>query len=232
MNKRSESFIPQRGGEAKGSATVLDRKDKVRVFQQLVGEDDELSHEGGESEFFSFSPSEETEVERPEDRVVARSDERGHVKDRADLRAAAEDVALTAELTAVMVKGSDAREGGGLGIGEGTKFRHQRDEGRGGEHADALDLAEAIDPGQQSGRRSDLCLHERFKLRDLFLEEGDGFSDEAEKVFVRKGLCEIVVLSDLGEEMGAVFDQGQQLLLKGIRQRERFGLEGLSKVSD
>jgi len=35
----------------------------------------------------------------------------GHVKDRADLRAATEDVALTAELTAVVVKGSDAGEG-------------------------------------------------------------------------------------------------------------------------
>jgi hypothetical protein len=38
-------------------------------------------------------------------------------------------VALTAELATVVVKGSDAREGGGLGIGEGTKFRHQRDAG-------------------------------------------------------------------------------------------------------
>jgi hypothetical protein len=218
--------------DRKGSATVLGRKDKVRVFQELVGENDELSHEGGESEFFSFATSEETEVERSEDRVVAGGDERGHIKDRADLRAAAEDVALTAELTAVAVKGSDARQGGGLGIGEGTKFWHQRDEGRGGEHADALDLAEAIDLGEQIGRSSDLCLHERFELRDLFLEEGHSFSDEAEEIFVRKGLGEIVVLSDLGEEMGAVFDQGQQLLLKGIRQRERLGLEGLSKVSD
>ena len=74
----------------KGSATVLGRKDKVRVFQQVVGEEDELSHEGGESEFFSFASSEEAEVERFEDRVVAGGDERGHVKDRADRRAAAE----------------------------------------------------------------------------------------------------------------------------------------------
>ena len=198
----------------------------------MVGEDDELSHEGGESELFSFAPSEETEVERSEDRVVAGGDERCHVKDGADLRAAAEDVALTAELATVVVKGSDAGEGGGLGIGEGTKFRHQRDEGGGGEDPDALDLAEAIDLGQQIGRRSDLCLHERFKLRDLFLEEGHGFSDEAEEIFVRKGLGEIVVLSDLGEEMGTVFDQGQQLLLEGSGPGERLGLEGLSKISD
>ncbi len=63
---------------------------------------------------------------------MAGGDERCHVKDRADRRAAAEDMALTAELTAVVVKGSDAGEGGGLGIGEGTEFGHERDEGGGG----------------------------------------------------------------------------------------------------
>ena len=75
-------------------------------------------------------------------------------------------------------------------------------------------------------------MHERFELRDLFVEEGHGFSDEAEEVFVCQSLGEIVVLSDLGEEMGAVFDQGHQLLLEGIGPRERLGLEGLSKISD
>ena len=150
----------------------------------MVGEDDELSHEGSESEFFGFAASEKTEVERSQDRVVAGGDERGHVKDRADLRAAAEDVTLTMELAAVVIEGSDACEGGGLGIGEGTKFGHQRDKGSGGEDPDALNLPEAIDLGQQLGRSSDLCLDERFELGDLFLEEGHGFSDEAEEVFV------------------------------------------------
>jgi hypothetical protein len=79
-------------------ATVLERKCKFGTFEQVVCEDDEFSHEGGESEFFGFAPSEETEVERSEDRVMAGGDKCGHVKDRADLRAAAEDVALPAEL--------------------------------------------------------------------------------------------------------------------------------------
>ena len=198
----------------------------------MVGEDDELTHEGSESEFFGFTASEETQVERSEDRIVARGDERGHVKDRADLRAATEDVALTAELTAVVVKGSDPGEGGGLRVGEGTEFRHKGNEGRGGEQANALDLLEAIDLSEEIRRSSDLCFHQRFELRDLFLEEGHGFSDEAEEMLVRQGLGEIVVLSDLGEEMGAVFDQGQQLLLEGIWRGERFWLEGLSKIGD
>ncbi len=170
--------------KGQGSATVLDRKGKFRIFEQVVGEDDEFSHEGGEGEFFRFAPSKETEVERSEDRVVAGGDERGHVEDRADLGAAAEDVALPAELTTVVVKWSDTGEGSGLGIGEGAKFGHQRDEGGGGEDPDALNLPEAIDLGQQLGRSSELCLDERFELRDLFPEEGHGFSDEAEEVFV------------------------------------------------
>jgi hypothetical protein len=219
-------------GRQKGSATVLGCKDKVGAFQEVVGEDDEFSHEGSEGEFFGFAAIEETEVERSKNRIVAGGDERGHVKDRADLRAAAEDMALTAELTTVVVKGSDAGEGGGLGIGEGAEFGHEGDEGRGGEQADALDLLEALDPGQQMGRSSDFGLHERFQLRDLFLEEGHGFSDEAEEMFVCQGLGEIVVLSDLSKEIRAVFDQGEQLFLQRIGRRERFGLEGLSKLSD
>jgi hypothetical protein len=96
----------------------------------------------------------------------------------------------------------------------------------------ALDLLEALDPGEQMGRSNELGLHERFELRDLFLEEGHGFGDETEQVFVSAGLSEIVVLSDLGEEMGAVFDQGQQLFLEGIHHPARLGLEGLSKLND
>ena len=95
-----------------------------------------------------------------------------------------------------------------------------------------MDSLETLDLGPEIGRSNELCLDERFELGDLFVEEGHGFSDEAEELFVCHGLGEIVVLRDLGEEMGTVFDQGQQLFLKGIGQRERFGLEGLSKVSD
>ncbi len=60
-----------------GLATVLGRNGKIRIFQEVVRENDELSHEGSEGEFFGFAASEETEVERFEDRVVAGGDERG-----------------------------------------------------------------------------------------------------------------------------------------------------------
>jgi hypothetical protein len=62
--------------------------------------------------------------------------------------------------------------------------------------------------------------------------EGHGLSNETQEMFVPQGLGEIVVLSDLGEEMGTVFNQGQQLLVERIRRWQRFGLKGLSKISD
>jgi hypothetical protein len=37
-----ETRVPV-GKRRNGSATVLDRKDKIRIFQQLVGEGDEIT---------------------------------------------------------------------------------------------------------------------------------------------------------------------------------------------
>ena len=133
---------------------------------------------------------------------MAGGDEGGHVKHGADFGAATEDVALTAELTTVVIKWSDASEGGCLGLGEGTKFGHERDEGCGGEQANALDFLEAFDPGQQTGRRSDFGLHERFELGDLFAEDGHGFSDEAEEMFVCQSLGKIDRAQRLNSEIG------------------------------
>jgi len=56
------------------------------------------------------------------------------------VRAPAADVALAAELTAVVVEGGDAGEGGGLGVGEGSEFGHEGEEGKGGNEAEALDF--------------------------------------------------------------------------------------------
>ena len=141
-------------------------------------------------------------------------------------------MALTAELAAVVVKRSDPGESGGLGLREGAELGHEREERGGGEGADALDLAEPIDLGLKFRTLGDLCLHECLELVGLFLEEGDGFGDEAEQLFVCEGASEVIVLRDLGEEMGAVLDQGGELLLTRIWRRERLRLKGLSEVRD
>jgi len=66
-------------------------------------------------------------------------DKGGHGERGADPGAAAADVALSAELTTVVVEGGDAGEGGGLGVGEGSEFGHEGDEREGGDEADASD---------------------------------------------------------------------------------------------
>ena len=55
----------------KGSATVLGNEGKVGIFEEVIGEDDELSHEGGEGEFLGLARGEVTLVERAQDGVVA-----------------------------------------------------------------------------------------------------------------------------------------------------------------
>ena len=55
------------------------------------------------------------------------------------------DMALTPELAAVAIEGSDASEGSGLGVGQGAKFRHESDQGCCGEETDAANLLEALD---------------------------------------------------------------------------------------
>ena len=165
----------------------------------MIGEDDELSHEHGQREFLGFAGRDEAEVKRFEDRVAAGGHKRGHVEDRADAGAAASDVTLAPELAAVVVEGSDAGQGGGLGVGEGAELGHERHQRGGGERADALDLLEAIDAGEQLNGLRDLRGHQRFELGDLFLEEGRRFGDHPEQVFVRDGLCQVVGLGDLGE---------------------------------
>jgi hypothetical protein len=44
---KNHTFLTKRAEQ--GSATVLERKSKFGTFEQVVCEDDEFSHEGGES---------------------------------------------------------------------------------------------------------------------------------------------------------------------------------------
>ena len=59
------------GREIPGSATVLGSKVKFGIFEEMVGEEDELSHEGSESKFLGFAGGEEAEVERSKNGVMA-----------------------------------------------------------------------------------------------------------------------------------------------------------------
>ena len=62
LPKSEFTHLPAQSSQ--GSAIVLSCKSKVRIFQEVVDEKDQLSHEHGEGEFFGFAASQEAQVER------------------------------------------------------------------------------------------------------------------------------------------------------------------------
>jgi hypothetical protein len=65
-------------------ATVSAGKDKIRIFQEAVEQDDEFAHDGSERELGGFSIGSESLVKVSEDVVVMAGGERSHVEDAAD----------------------------------------------------------------------------------------------------------------------------------------------------
>lgn len=171
-------------------------------------------------------------VESVEDGVVAGGDESGHVKDRADLGATTTDVTLAAELTAIVVEGSDPGQGGGLGVGKGSEFGHEGDEGEGCDEADASDFLEARDPGCQRGGEFDLGGNESLDFGFLFFQGDDGARQNVEKGFVGEGFFEIIVLGDLDEDVTADLREAGELLLERVRKGKRAGMENLGELCD
>ena len=198
----------------------------------MVGEDDELSHEDGESEFFGFAGGEKTLIEGSKDGVVAGGDQGAHGEDRTHLGAPAGEASFAAELAAVAIEGSDSGESRRFVIGEGAEFGHEGDEGSGGEGADALDLLQTMHFGADLRGIFDQSGHETLQNADLLLKEGDGGGHDPELLFVGESQGEILVLRDLGERMGAVLDQAAEPLLEGIGPGEELRLESAGKVSD
>ena len=94
-------------------ATVSSGKDKIRIFQEPIEQDDEFSHDGGEGEFGGFSVGSESLVKVSEDGIVVAGSEGGHVKDATHGGPATDDVSLAAVLPAVVVERRDSSEGGG-----------------------------------------------------------------------------------------------------------------------
>ena len=77
-----------------------------------------------------------------------------------------------------MVKRSAARQGGGgLGIGEGTEFRHQRDEGGGGGPVAVVGSAEFADDERHRGNAEDI-------QNDRLNRTAGGTEEASVKVFV------------------------------------------------
>ena len=119
-------------------ATVLICKLEFVIFEQVVHEDDELSHAGRQSHQRFFAGGAQAGIKLFEDAIMADGAQGGHVQCTPDGAAAAADMALALEVATVPVIGRDASQGGGGMRVEFSEFGHF------GQHGDRHHWA---DPG-------------------------------------------------------------------------------------
>ena len=190
----------------------------------MVEEEEELTHSGGESDLCGLTAGAQLLVESTEKGIGTDGTEGGHVDGTTQAVAAAGDVALTLELTAIVVERSDAEERGGLAAGEGAQFGTEGQSGGGREETYPFDLSEPSGlRGErlflsQSGGESGLQLgNVAGEQRDARALEGDNEDDA-----VMGGL----------DEQGTAFEHGllagdDEFLeshLGGARRQIRLGL--------
>lgn len=114
------------------------------VFDHGVEDDQQLSHAGGEGDFGFFPLGLEPGIEGFEYGVMASGDEGGHVERRPESGSAAPDASLAAELSTIVIQGSDSHQGGDLLTVELTELGQFGDECGGGHFADARNTFEKL----------------------------------------------------------------------------------------
>src|SRR5690242_9042717 len=99
-------------------------KGKVRVFEQMVHEDDQLTHHGSEGDFAGFSGGNEPLIKRLEQMVAAAGRQGGHVKGSPHFGSATTDATLACPLSAVSVIRAESGQGGSLSPVELSQLRN------------------------------------------------------------------------------------------------------------
>src|SRR5271156_2520521 len=117
---------------------------KVRIFEDVIHEDDEFAHDGGQGDFGGFASGPEPLIELFELMIRAGRDQGGHVERAADGRASPADTAAAMPLTAFAWMGSQSCQGGGLAAVEGAQFRQFGEHAQGGDRPDAGDGFELL----------------------------------------------------------------------------------------
>ena len=138
---------------------MLGGKLKRGIFEEVVEEEEELPHDGGQREFGGLAGGAQAQVKGAEDGVGAGGAERGHVEGATQAEASAGDVALALECAAVVVERGHAQERRSLAARERAQLRAEGQGGGGGQRAHAPDLGES----RRLGREPLLC--------------GEGFGD-------------------------------------------------------
>jgi len=145
--------------------------------EQGIGQDEELSSNGDESDSGSFATCLERGVEAFHGGAVADGGDGGLVECHADFGTTAADMSDAAGGSAVVGEGSEADEGSDGSARPLSEFGQVHQEDAGDLPADADDGLEDFVFGFESFGVGDDAVHALFKIIDLALEEGDVLVD-------------------------------------------------------
>lgn len=129
-------------------------------MKKCVGEDDELSHDGGDGDLFWLSGRDELVVFGFEVGIEAGRYQGWHIESLAYLRPATMNEGSSRPLAGLACLLRQSGKARGHALVEGAKLRHLDDEGRGGDLCDAGDRKKDRVPRRQIG----LCGDARFDL--------------------------------------------------------------------
>jgi len=213
------------------SATVLleRRLPGAIIADEGIEDGCELSHGGDKSDLGRFPVVAQALVEETEGVIMADGAECRHVEGTAHRGAAAGDMALAAELSAIVIDRRDADQGGELLMLDAAEFRELGEEHGGRCRADAIDAGhDGLSVGQGSigfdgsGDRG-------IDLRELVAQHSNMLVDPGGDG--GGGMLEMIALGDQSlDEVAPARDQARQSRARRIDRRQGRGTHRLAEA--
>jgi hypothetical protein len=119
--------VTSQRGRANGVSNGLSGERKFRFFEELIEEDDELPHDGGQRDFLGFSGGDEALVKRLEYRIKPSRDGSGHVEHPADFDPSAADRSSASVHATVPIIRCHSGQCTSFVARERSEFRHLRE---------------------------------------------------------------------------------------------------------
>jgi hypothetical protein len=183
------------------------------VFEHGIEDEQEFSHTGGEDDFKGFARSFETLGKGADSGIAAACGKGGHVEDGADIASSAPDGALAAELSGIVVEGSQAREGGDFLAAEASEFGELGQEGGGEDGSDAGGAGEELGFVAPIVVGVDEASDFGIELVDLLAEKAQELLDAASR---EGGVGEFEARGFCGTEFEELSASGDQLIELGL----------------
>lgn len=176
------------GLRPKAQQRCLVCKREVWIFEQMIHQDDQLSHDRRERDFGGFARRDQPVVKRFEQVIAPAGRQRGHVERTSHFDPPAADAALARPLPAVAVIRAESGQRGGLPPVERAQF------GQGGQHhhgGEATHAHDVIKPLHLAGQRR-LGLQEGFDegfdFGDLLFHPGQPWGEEFAQIQIGTGV--------------------------------------------